>query len=172
MILLLIGFIGSGKSSTGRMIAKEMDKTFVEMDAEVLLETGMPSVQDVYKVRLSLWDECELQVCKKLSNQDDTVIACSGDIVENDLNFQYFKENAPNKFKTVYLHASPEVLAKRIISSHPDAKMQDEDKIISNIKSFFDKRDTLYKMHADLTIHTEGKTINEVSQMIIDYLQA
>ncbi len=170
MILLFIGLMCSGKSSVGKVVAKELNHRFVEMDALVLDQTGFSNVQEVYESRVSLWKESELQICRELSYEGKAVVACSGDIVENDLNFQYFSENAPNGFKVVYLSARPETLSKRLIASHSEVRMKDDEKIRKNVELIFEKRDALCRLHADHVIPTDGTDLHEVTQAVLKVL--
>ena len=48
MIVLLLGLMGSGKTSSGRLLAQKLELKFVEMDLLILEKTGFNSVSEVY----------------------------------------------------------------------------------------------------------------------------
>lgn len=167
MKILLLGLMGSGKTTIGKLLAKTLGCEFVEMDALVLQHSGFDSVQDVFELRESLWQESELEVSKQLSNQQNSlVIACSGDIVENQLNIQYFRENSAN-MHVIYLQTTPETLAKRVIASHVEKlTIEQHDSVEKNIMELNVMRHDSYKKMADTVIKTDIHSLEEIIEEI------
>ncbi len=171
MKILLFGLIGSGKTTVGQALAKELNADFIEMDAVTLERSGFDSTEEVYAVRRSLWQELELDVSRDISTHANaTVVACSGDIVENELNLEYFRENSA-ALHIVYLKASPEVLAKRIIGSHPQATQSDQERITNNIQQLFNDRNELYTSHSMTVIDTDNLLPADVVKQVLAEIQ-
>ena len=166
MNILLFGLIGAGKSSIGINLAKELGYEFVEVDPLVLERTGFSKVSEVYETRVSLWKESEVEIYKSLSNETNKVIACSGSVIENQLNLQYYFENS-KKHLFVYLSATPETLAKRVVLSQKDKSSKDVKVIQANIEKIFEKRDFLYRMYADVVIETDKMQLEDIVAKIV-----
>lgn len=166
MTILILGLMCSGKTSIGKALAKEFHLDFIEMDPLVLSETGMHSVQEVFALRPSLWKEAEFAVMQTLSQKASMVVACSGDVVENDINFQYFHEKN-HELRTLYLHTSPETIAKRLVASHDRVKLKDEEAIRENVATLYEKRDALYRKYANLVVDTDDQLPADVVQLIL-----
>lgn len=164
MNILLIGLIGSGKSSVGRNLAQLLNYKFVESDAETLEHTGFSSVEEVYEVRASLWKENEIIVMHELSKQDKQVIACGGGVVENDINFLYFRENCPKDFKVIYLKAKAKTLAKRISVASNKMTINELNRMEENIEQLIEKRSNNFEYYADYVLETDDLDLSEVVQ--------
>jgi shikimate kinase len=166
MTILIIGLMCSGKTSIGKALAKEFHLDFIEMDPLVLAETGMHSVQEVFEIRPSLWKEAEFEVMRNLSEKASIVVACSGDIIENDINFQYFREKN-HEMRVLYLHTTPETIAKRLVASHDRVKLKDQDGVQKNVTDLYKKRDPLYRKYASLVVDTDESVPADVVASIL-----
>lgn len=163
MIILLIGIIGSGKTSVGLKLSKELKMKYYEMDELVYRHTGV--VEDS-KIKDSLWKECQLEISKDLSTQDNIVISCSGDIVENNLNFIYFQENSYD-VKIVMLDANEDTIASRL----KVAKNTDKSTLQKKINKLIQTRSDSYKSLADLVVDTSNVSVDEVVESIMETIQ-
>ena len=112
-----------------------------------------------------LWKECQLEVCKDLSIQENLVISASGSIVENDLNLLYFKKDNHEEVKIVYLSAKDSVLAKRVIQKHSKINQKDA---LKQIQEFKKERDFGYQKWADLVLQTDVMKLSEIADLIIN----
>ena len=86
MNILLIGFMGSGKSTIGRKLAKLLEYSFVDTDSEIEEDQGC-SVDEIFKYG---GEECfrkiETRLLEKLLNVENFVIATGGGIVIREQN--------------------------------------------------------------------------------------
>lgn len=158
MNILLLGVLGSGKTSVGQALANNLNYKFVELDHEILKITGYSSIEEIYQKNKSLWEECELEITKDVSTYDNQVIACGGAMVMNHLNIQYFIENK-GEYKIIYLETSVEELLKRI--HHRDSDLG-EDVIKGRIEKVLTDRDYFYRFYATDIINTENKSIRDL----------
>ncbi len=170
MIILLTGLPGAGKASIGQKVAGKLGMRFIDMDERVLLKTGFKTINDVYAFRKSLWKEYELIVSKELSAKDNIVIACTGGIVENELNMMYFTES-PHTVVTIYLTANPKTLAERVSKHHLKEDSVDFKQLVINIRKLHVKREELYKRHATLIVNTFHNTLPQSVSLITQYLR-
>ncbi len=160
MNILLLGIMGSGKSTVGASLAQIYGYRFVELDNVVLDHTGFTSIQEVYEHRQSLWKECELEISKDMSLDNDQVIACGGGFADNALNMLYFQEHG-HPVHVIYLHASPQTLSYRLLSNMDQERFV-QHKLKDKMSDLYQKRDALYRLYAHMIIDTADRTAKEV----------
>ncbi|GAB4148713.1 MAG: hypothetical protein OHK0017_11700 [Patescibacteria group bacterium] len=171
MTILLLGIMGSGKTTVGQIISQKLSLDFYEQDLLTLERSGFDSIFEAFNERLSDWKMTELEVSRELSYQEDQVIACSGGIIENELNLLYFKENCP-ELHTFYLYASPDVLldrlATRTSSSNENQNLED---LEAKINKVFFKRDFLYRDYTDDVVDTDSLSPATAAEFILDSIR-
>ncbi len=159
MVYLLIGFSGSGKTSIGSLLASKLKFKFIEMDLEILENTGFESINKVYSYKSSLWAETEIETSKYLSIKTNLVISSTAGIVDNNINIQYFKENTKH-LKIIYLETDLNILHQRICKKFENKSFEAE-KFYKSLIKIYEIRDYLYKNIADLIINTSKKSAED-----------
>ena len=154
MITLLFGLLGSGKSTVGQLLAKQTGARFIEMDTLIADTLGVKSPNEVSSV---LWKECQLEICKDLSVQENIVVATSGNIVENDLNILYFQHHS-TQLRIIYLKATLESLVSRTLLEKEDTRQHLEEYFSLTLKN----REPLYMLYADAVFPNDTKTPQQV----------
>lgn len=154
MTILLLGMMGVGKTSVGQALAAQLHFNFYEQDVLTLDRTGYESVEAVFQRGLSVWKEAELEISKELSYESDLVLACSGSVIDEQLNLIYFRENAAD-LMVVYLHATPSVILSRLESKHSSLELAN---LAEKIENLYTKRDSAYRAIATLVVETDGRT--------------
>jgi len=171
MIILLLGLMGSGKSSTGRLLAKTLDLRFLEMDHLILEKTGFNSISEVYEHRMSLWKESELEVSKELSKEENLVIAASGGLSENQLNILYFQENSKH-LEIIQLEVATEKAEDRLLNSSDHKFLDSEkEKIKQNLEKMASKRNFFNELYASLVIDTTDIDQEKTVELILKSLK-
>ena len=170
MIVLLLGLMGSGKTSSGRLLAQKLELKFVEMDLLILEKTGFNSVSEVYEHRMSLWKEAEMEVSKELSKQQNIVIATSGALAENQINLLYFQENCKH-LEIIHLEVEVEEAEKRLLNSNDHTFAESEkEKIKRNLEKMAFKRNFLNKLYATASVETtlinSEQTMDEILKVL------
>ncbi len=168
MNILLLGIMGSGKTSVGERLAALLSYQFIELDEMILEHGGFKPGEDPYTHKQSYWRECELEISKDVSLDEDQVIATGGGFAENDLNLLYFKEHG--EVMTVYLHASPETLSNRFLGIL-DKESIARHELTDKMNVLYDRRDKSYRVRADLVVDTDKKTVQEVVKEISQFLK-
>lgn len=167
MNILLLGTIGSGKSTIGSRLAQLLGYRFVELDDVVLEHTGFTSINEVYEHKASLWKECELEISKDISLDDNQVIACGGGFADNALNFLYFQEHNP--VYCVYLHTSPSTLSSRLLSNMDQERLAHLE-LTDKMSELYRKRDGLYRLYADTVSETDDRSVKDIVKEIREKL--
>ncbi|HRN71231.1 MAG TPA: shikimate kinase [Candidatus Woesebacteria bacterium] len=169
MVILLIGLLGSGKTSIATLLAKKLGFVCIELEDYVLDKTPFKTITEAYNNKISIWKETELEATKELSKKDDAVIILGGATVENNLNILYFKENSPD-LKIVYLETKPQVLTDRLVHLYDEFKKEGPKLVLKTMEKHYKKRDMLYREYADLVINTEDSTPEEATDEILEKL--
>jgi shikimate kinase len=160
MIYLLIGTIGTGKSSVGKALAKDLGYRFIELDAAVLEHTGCKSADVVSPI---LWKESQLEVCRDLATDDNLVIACGGSIVENDLNLLYFNFYKDSQVLIVRLTADEDELVKRVLARNAGYQ---EQSLRTKLEDLNHRRKGMLEYWAEFTVDTTGQEAQEIATKI------
>ncbi|PAN24921.1 hypothetical protein PAHAL_4G262500 [Panicum hallii] len=108
--IYLVGMMGSGKSTVGKILAEVLGYSFFDSDKLVEQAVGMPSVAEIFKVHSeAFFRENESSVLRDLSSMRRLVVATGGGAVIRPINWNYM-----NKGLSVWLDVPLDALAKRI----------------------------------------------------------
>ncbi len=110
--IALIGFMGTGKTAVGRVLAKKLGRKFLELDSLIEQKAGK-SIPEIFQQDGEIaFRELEIEVTKKVAGQQNAVIACGGGVVLNQINIDRLRAEG----RVVYLTASPRAILKRVAS--------------------------------------------------------
>lgn len=160
MIYLLIGTIGTGKSTVGKALAKDLGYRFIELDSAVLEHTGYKTAHAVSPI---LWKESQLEVCRDLATEDNLIIACGGAIVENDLNLLYFNYYKDSQVLIVRLIADEDEIVRRVLERDTEYH---HDTLHKKLQDLNYRRKGMLEYWAELTVDTTDKQPEEVAIQI------
>lgn len=161
MKIVLIGFMGSGKSAVAKALGKKLNLPVVEMDDEIVKIAGK-SIPEIFDNDGEIvFREIEMGVAKSLSEKENLIISTGGGVVMNKLNIDYLGKNGV----VVYLESAFEEIVKRIggrddrpLFKHPDSA-----------KSLYKFRVALYQQYANKIQDTQKKSINKiVEELFVD----
>lgn len=162
--IVLIGFMGTGKTVVGRRLALRLKREFVDTDAEIETLTGKTVAQIFARDGALRFRSEEELLVKKLAGLEGLVIATGGGTVLNPENFRLLKENGI----LVALSASPEVIYDRVKGKQSRPLLLNGD-IKAKIKELYQERQNAYKT-AEITIDTDTCGIDEVVEQITSIL--
>lgn len=154
MNIFLIGFMGAGKSSVGKILAKKCSLKFYDTDDEIEKKMKM-SVADIFKkFGESKFREIEKEVLNEISKKNDnSVIATGGGTVLSERNVLSMKESG----KLVFLDVSFEKVMSRIMS--------DDSRPLLHKVSFGERR-SIYENCADLIVDANFSVESACSQIM------
>ena len=162
--LCLIGFSGSGKSTAGRMVAKQLRRRIVDIDAQIASARGV-SISEIFESRGERYfrklDEKEIR--KQFnSGCPPSVVAIGGGGFENAITRRLLLENTV----VVYLKCSLSEIMRRMkaATDRPLLNVPARERR-EFIRSLFAERRAHYEM-AHITVTTSGKTVGAVTREI------
>jgi len=157
--------MGSGKTSTGRILAKEMGYVFADTDEEVVERTGV-SIAYIFDVEgESGFRQREHQALMKLLSKNNAVIATGGGILTYDENRQIIMGHK----NVVYLKTSLEKQIERTTVSDNRPLLIDADPALK-LQELMLTREPLYEEISTIKIDTDQRAPYEIALEIIDKL--
>jgi len=163
--IILIGPMGSGKTSTGRILAKQLGYDFVDTDDEVIKSTGV-SIAYVFDVEGEAgFRQREYHALMKFSDNKELVIATGGGIITHDKSRTIIQDHK----SVVYLKTSIEKQIERATVSDKRPLLIDTDPA-SKLQELMLTREPLYEEISDIKINTDERTPSEIALEIIGRL--
>ena len=171
MNLYLVGYRCTGKTSVGRLLAKAMAWTFVDMDHELVTEAGIPIEEMVDSRGWKYFREGEAQLLESLSQATKQVISTGGGIVTVPENIAVMRGSG----KVVWLHASPDTIAARMEGDRSTAgqrpPLHGNDSVVE-IEEVLAERLPLYDEAMHLQVETDELSLEEVTESILRWLES
>ncbi|MBI5047329.1 MAG: shikimate kinase [Deltaproteobacteria bacterium] len=164
--IVLTGFMGTGKSSVGRRLAKELNLKFIDTDDLIEKEAGIDINEIFTKFGEGYFRLLESKVVHEISSNTNMVIATGGGTIVNPLNFEILKRNGT----IICLTASIDAIFSRIGKGDERPLISKDDKREA-ISDLLKAREPFYKK-TDFIIDTTAKTIGEVVKEIKEKILA
>lgn len=163
--IVLIGFMGAGKSTISDYLSTMFDMKLVEMDQEIAEREEM-SIPDIFATYgEEYFRNLETELLKELQTGRNCIISCGGGVALRSENVVEMKKNG----KVVLLTASPETIYERVKDSN-DRPLLKENKSVEFIAQLMEKRKEKYEDASDVVIRTDGKTILQICEELITRL--
>ncbi|MCY1390085.1 Shikimate kinase 1 [compost metagenome] len=164
--LILVGPMGAGKSTIGRLLAKELHLVFKDSDKEIEQRCGA-NIPWIFDVEGELgFREREQAMIAELCAESGAVIATGGGAVLREANRAALKGGG----RVVYLHASVEQQIARTArdKGRPLLQKPNPGQILRDL---MDIRDPLYREIADVVVETDERPPRMVVQEILERLR-
>jgi shikimate kinase len=156
--IYLIGMMGSGKSTIGKILAQKLNYRF--FDTDVLIErVAGQAIAEIFATKgEAYFRDLETQILKEVSTYRSSAIATGGGIIQKPINWSYLRQGL-----IVWLDVELEILKKRL--------SEDTDRpLAAKLEFLLEKRRSLYS-HADLQIQClEHQTPEQVANFIIEQI--
>jgi shikimate kinase len=159
--IVLCGFMGTGKSSVGRLVAEALHFAFLDTDTVIEARAGKTISQIFDEQGEAAFRELEKRIVKELELRDRTVIATGGGLVVDPENLASLKSHA----LVVCLWASPATIWSRVKNQSHRPLLNEADPL-GKIKSLLAERAPWYKQ-ADVLLSTELRSAREVAQQVL-----
>ena len=159
--IFLVGLMGAGKTSVGRMLAKRMGTDFYDTDVEVESATGVkiPVIFDIEGE--SGFRGREEKMIEKLTAMHGIVLATGGGAVLSPANRDRLKQHG----LVIYLRAAPEDLWRRTRRDRNRPLLQTPNPL-EKLKELHAQRDPLYAEVADLIVDTGAQSVGNLTSQI------
>lgn len=165
--IVLIGFMGTGKSMTGGILSEKLDRVFVDIDSIIEEKTGMSISKIFSDLGEDYFRKLESETVEAISALENRIIATGGGVVLNPENMTLLKKNG----LIIWLEASAELIRKRTKEKEGERPLLDvtyPEKTISEMLSY---RSPLYDKWADYKINTDKLNPEESAEKIIEFIK-
>ncbi len=164
--IILIGFMGSGKTTFGKKLSKILNKKFIDTDLYIEEAENMKITEIFEKKGEDYFRQKETETANMISLKQDLVVATGGGIIKNPSNMEKLKENGI----VVYLQSTPENILNNIGKDNSRPLLQGNNKL-GKIKTLLEQRLPLYEKYADIKIDVSSKNISQNINAIINKLE-
>lgn len=164
--LILVGMMGSGKTTMGRALAKHLGKVFVDSDEEIQKRTGV-TIPHVFDIEGEAgFRQRETSAICDLILRDNMVLATGGGAVLAEQNRAMLQQNGI----VIYLKASVHDLWQRTRHDRNRPLLQTADPQ-AKLTELFQQRDPLYRQVADIVIQSGKQSVHALKLHLADEIE-
>ncbi len=165
--LVLIGFMGSGKTTVGRKIAKILDMKFIDMDQLIEKKDGR-AIKDIFEVDgEKYFRQLESEVAKECSEMNNVVVSTGGGVILNQENIKNLKKSS----LIFYLDADANCIYQRV-KHNKDRPLLNVEDPVKKIEELLNSRRELYEKSCDIKVKVSLRSYiddlaNEIKEIYI-----
>lgn len=160
--IILTGFMGTGKTTIGRLLAEKIGYQFIDTDTLIEEQIGQ-TISELFETQgEKVFRQLETDVVKKLAKETGLVVATGGGLVLNPENVALLEQTG-----TIFcLTASPEDILKRISQQHHIRPLLREDNPLEKINVLLEQRDPIYRQFKQIS--TTELTLEEIIKSVLN----
>lgn len=169
MVITLIGYRGTGKSTVGQLLAARLDWDFVDSDREIERQAGKSIAAIFTEDGEPHFRHLEREEINRQLHRDHVVLSAGGGAILDDLSRQQMPIAGP----VVWLQASVETIVERISSdadtndNRPSLTGQD---VLNEVEQVLRERESKYAEAATIVIQTDGRDVTAIVDDIITHI--
>jgi len=165
--IFLVGLMGAGKTTIGRLLARRLDMTFIDSDHEIEARTGA-TIPWIFEIEgEASFRRREADVIRELTAQNGIVLATGGGAVLDPASRALLAERGT----VIYLRASVSSILARTAHDKNRPLLQTADPR-RKLEDLTAQREPLYREIADIVIDTGRPNVQSMVQTILDQLEA
>ncbi len=162
--IFLVGFMGAGKSTVGKILADKIGYNYLDADQYIEEKAGTTITKIFAEHGEPYFRDLESEATEALAKNENQVIATGGGVVQRDRNWCAMKENGI----TIYLKASVETIWERIKDDTSRPLLQ-VDNPVDTARALLNKRTPMYEK-ADAIISTDNLSLEQVADEVLNLL--
>lgn len=160
--IVLVGFMGTGKSAVGWALAKRLKTSFLDLDRKIEKEAGQPIPKIFAEQGEEAFRALEMKAVKEVAGLKGHVIATGGGVMLRDENVRLLKECGT----VICLTATPEVILQRTLVTLRSRPLLAGAEPRERVEELLKLRTPFYAK-ADWTVDTSEKTVQQVVKEIL-----
>ena len=162
--IALIGLRGAGKSTLGKLLAKKIGWSFVELNKEIEAQNGLSVAEIIALYGQEGFRRMEQAALGQLlARKELMVLATGGGIVSEPLTFDLILSS----FYTIWLKAEPEEHMARVRKQGDLRPMADDRSAMAELRNILLSREPLYA-RASAVVNTAGLTVDAAAGRLVD----
>ncbi|HBA89103.1 MAG TPA: shikimate kinase [Geobacter sp.] len=163
MIIVLIGYRGTGKTAVGDLLSQRLRIPCVRMDDEVVERAGMPINDIVARFGWPKFRDMESEVAVDMSQRDNIIVDTGGGVIERQENVDALKKNA----RIFWLKASVDTIVSRIQDGTARPALTTGKTFTEEVAEVLERRNPKYQAAAHHEIVTDERTPEQIADEII-----
>jgi len=166
--IALIGFMGSGKTTIGRQLAKAMEMKFIDIDKMISMRERK-SIPEIFQEKGERYfRDLERKIIEEESGENNIVISTGGGSIVDNENIKNLKKSS----FVVYLDSTLNCIYERVKNGRNRPLLNNVEDLFETIKDLHEKREWLYKISADYSVRIDvgsqiQDTVEEIKQAYI-----
>ena len=171
MKLILLGYMGSGKSTIGKLVSKKLSLPFIDLDIYIELQENL-TISEIFKIKGEIYfRKIERVYLNELLQKKDSFILSLGGGTPCYSDNMSLISSFEEKKKSIYLDVNLQNLVKRLRLAKDTrpliASMNDESLTEYIAKHLFERKH--FYLEADIILKVQDKSIQEITNEIITY---
>ena len=159
--------MGSGKTTVGKLLSKQLRRPFYDTDHEIVRRTGV-TIPMIFEVEGEAgFRKREEQMIAELTKLDGVILATGGGAIISPANREQLKQHGT----VVYLRGTVDELWQRTRHDRNRPLLQTQDPK-ARLRELYAQRDPLYREIADVIVDTGRQNVNVLVQQLVQYLTA
>lgn len=165
--VILIGFMGTGKTTVARRLSQKTGLQVKEIDDMIVAQEGM-SIKDIFdRYGEEYFRNVETRQAEIISESSGVIVSCGGGTVMRQQNVDYLRKNGT----IILLHASPDTVFERVRRGGDKRPLLNKHMARGFISWLMKKRNDAYYAAADVIIYTDGMNSDRVADEIIKIMK-
>lgn len=159
--LYLVGLMGAGKTTVGRLLARHYGCIFRDSDHEIEARTGV-KIPVIFEIEGEAgFRKREEAVIAELTAMSGIVLATGGGAILSPVT----RDNLRNRGVVIYLRGTPEHLHERTRHDRNRPLLQTENPL-DRLRELYQQRDPLYREVADIVVDTGRQSVSGMTRML------
>ena len=164
--IILVGLMGAGKTTVGKLLARHLDKSFYDSDHELVRRNGV-TIPVIFEVEGEAgFRRREEAVIDELTQSGACVLSTGGGVILRQANRDYLRQRT----QAVYLHSAPEEVFRRLRNDQNRPLLQVSDPLV-RLKELYFARDPLYRETAHFVVETGRPSVSTLVNIILMQLE-
>lgn len=163
--IILTGFMGTGKSTLGRLLAQELGYRFIDTDSEIESRIGQTIAELFQEQGEQAFRKLEQELVYELAEQQGLVISTGGGLVLNPQNVAALQSSG----QIICLTASAEEILERVSAQQHIRPLLQEKDPLKKIKKLLEEREPIYSIFKQLS--TSEKTPEELIAQLLEWVR-
>ncbi len=163
--IVLIGFMGTGKTSISKVLSQLLEMEYIDTDSMIEKKMNMCIGEIFDRYGEEKFREVETEIIEEVMKEKHKIISCGGGVLLKEENISFLKKNG----KIVLLETSAEVIYQRLKNDETRPLLRNN-MSQEHIGNMLEKRKKVYISASDIKVKTDDKDINDITMEIIDKL--
>ena len=164
--IVLIGFMGCGKTCVGKRLALKSGLEFIDTDIEIQRRKGITVSKIFENYGEAYFRKMERNLCKQLAFNSGSIIATGGGIIKDEENVYNLKINGV----VVYLKSTPEKIYSNLKNNSTRPLLDNTEDKLQTIRKLLFERKWLYEKYNDITFDVTDFTVEQSADLIYNGL--